>query len=68
MTRDEFNSATFGAGDKVFYLKDGVTYPVASVDFVEGLFGYLLDENDPDHVSWARCESVNFIPFVPKAA
>jgi len=61
MTIDQFNTASFGAGDRAIY--DGQTYPIASVDFKESLIGLIMkiEGGDPDEVTWVRCENVTYL-------
>ena len=63
MTTEEFNSTSFGAGDRAIY--KGIVADVASVDFEEQLIGLHLkiSGGDPFDISWVRCENVEFIPF-----
>lgn len=58
MTLEEFNNTGYGGGDKVAY--HGNTYPVHRVDFTEALFA-IDNYNDPENLSWVRCENVKFI-------
>jgi len=60
MTREEFNSTSFGKGDR-FYYQRGI-YDIISVSFSEGLFG-IDDYDDIDSLSWVRCESGDFSPL-----
>ena len=59
MTRDEFNSTSFGKGDRFYY--DDEFCDIISVSFSEGLFG-IDDCDDIDSLSWVRCESGDFSP------
>lgn len=58
MTINEFNSASFGNGDRAIY--DGTEYPIASVDFKEALVGLIMEISggDPDEITWVRCENI----------
>jgi len=60
MTKNDFFSSRYGYGDKVCY--KGNIYLVYSADFEEALFAIDLC-NDPENLSWVRCESVEFIPY-----
>ena len=60
MTKNEFFGGSYGCGDKVCY--KGEIYLVHSTDFEEALFAIDIC-NDPDHLSWVRCENVEFIPY-----
>jgi len=56
MSIDEFQRFGFMSGDKAEY--EGVSYPIASVDFVESLIGILGEiSNAPDDITWKRCEN-----------
>ena len=59
MTIDEFQSTTFSGGMRIKY--SGQVYDVVSVDFLEKLFGFILEGGDLNNLSWARCENVEFI-------
>lgn len=58
MTIDQFNNASFGAGDRAIY--DFAEYPILSIDFKEALVGLLMEISggDPDEITWVRCESI----------
>jgi hypothetical protein len=58
MTQEEFRNHGFGAGDR--FKIDGEMFPVASVNFGEALIGIDRYE-DPDDLSWHRCESGELI-------
>ena len=62
MTIDTFNQTRWGAKMKAIY--DGKTYDIASVDFQEQLVGIHenLDHDNPDEVSWKRCENIELDP------
>ena len=60
MNIEDFKKTSFGNGDKVEY--NGKIYPVVSVDFIELLFA-IDDCDNPDHLSWVRCENADFIPW-----
>ncbi len=61
MTINEFNSASFGNGDRAIY--DGETYPIVSIDFKEALVGLLMEiqGGDPEDVTWVRCENITHL-------
>ena len=54
MTREEFNHHSFGSGQSFIY--KGESFPLASVDFEEGLIG-LDTYDDINDCKWVRCEN-----------
>ena len=58
MTIEQFNATGWTAGMKARYT-DGEIYAIASCDFGEHLVGLKgVVQNEPDEVSWVRCENV----------
>ena len=58
MTIDEFNKTRWGHGMKMKY--NGEVYDIISCDFKEALIGFSYG-NDPENLSWARCENVELV-------
>ncbi len=62
MTIEEFDNKRFGNSDAVEY--KGEIYNLRKVDFEERLFGLIKDGEDPDDITWIRCENAELIiPF-----
>jgi len=58
MTIEEFNHTGWSGGMTARYHGDGNIYPIASCDFGEQLIGLKgMVENEPEEVSWVRCEN-----------
>lgn len=59
MTLDEFNKTRWTVGMRAKYHGDDQVYPIASCDFGEQLVGLKgVIQNEPDEISWVRCENV----------
>ena len=57
MTVNEFSLTRWTAGMTARY--DGEIYPIVSCDFDEQLIALKgVVQNDPDAISWVRCENV----------
>lgn len=62
MTLEEFNNMSFYCGMQIEY--SGKVFPLASVDFQEGLIAIIeVEQEDPEdeELSWKRCENCTLI-------
>ena len=61
MTIEEFNATGWKPGMMAEY--HGETFRIASCDFEEKLVGLIgLIRNEPDEISWVRCENITMTP------
>lgn len=62
MTLDQFDKVRWTGNMKAMY-RDGKTYDVGSVDFLEqlvGILGYAAGA-DENNLQWVRCENVEIV-------
>lgn len=61
MTIKQFNNTAFKAGMKVTHKKLGIVTNLIAINFIEGLIGIKLGDNQDCDMYWARCENVEII-------
>lgn len=62
MTLDQFEKTRWTSGMKAIYHRHNKVYLIDACDFVEHLVGlqqFLI--NDPDKVTWVRCENITIV-------